>query len=195
MIEDILANKASLRQKMFKLRAELSKSECEENSAIICQRILDSSYIKEYDNFILYYPFQNEVDLLALAEALLKLKKGVYFPRYIKAEKRYDLAKIDSLTTDFKVGKFGIKEPIKEAQSYVEKNTKAIWLIPGVGFDKKGNRLGRGGGYYDRFLSTMKGVFIAVAHGFQLIEEIPTEKHDIKVNTVVTEKSFFTMNT
>ena len=61
-------------------------------------------------------------------------------------------------------------------------------LIPGLGFDKKGNRLGRGKGFYDDLLKNFKGTKIGVCHHFQLINEIPIESWDIKMNYICTEK-------
>ena len=62
-------------------------------------------------------------------------------------------------------------------------------VVPGVAFDRTGNRLGRGGGYYDRFLSGFQGVTAAVAFSFQLLDQIPIEKHDIPVDLVVTPQN------
>jgi len=60
-------------------------------------------------------------------------------------------------------------------------------LVPGVAFDRSGNRLGRGGGYYDRLLKGYSGSVTAVAFNFQLFETIPTSAHDVPVGTIVTE--------
>jgi 5-formyltetrahydrofolate cyclo-ligase len=64
----------------------------------------------------------------------------------------------------------------------------AVWFVPGLGFDNRGNRLGRGGGYYDRFLHRQSGFFVAVAYDWQLLDSIPYEAHDAKIDALVTDK-------
>jgi 5-formyltetrahydrofolate cyclo-ligase len=82
-------------------------------------------------------------------------------------------------------GAYGIQEPTGELFSDYNKIDLAI--IPGVSFDKVGNRLGRGKGYYDRLLPKIKAFKIGICFSFQLSEDIPTEPHDTKMNLVVTE--------
>jgi 5-formyltetrahydrofolate cyclo-ligase len=79
----------------------------------------------------------------------------------------------------------GVKEPAGENSTNYNKIDLAI--IPGVAFDRKLNRLGRGKGYYDRFLSTLKAPKIGVCFDFQLFDDIPVALHDIKMNLLVSE--------
>jgi len=172
-------------------RKQLTTQQVDEHSRLICQQIVSGELLKLSNDFILYYPFQNEVDLLPLAEVLINAGKDIYFPRYDKVKKRYDLAKIESLSTDFVKGKFGIMEPIATAKSFEKDSLKATWFIPGVAFDQNGNRLGRGGGYYDRFLNKTDGMFVGVAHQVQLVDSVPSEEHDMKMDWLVTEKKTY----
>jgi 5-formyltetrahydrofolate cyclo-ligase len=190
-MNDVLATKKRIRQEISRERERLTDKQCLENSQCICDMITKSALIKDSDDFILYYPFQNEVDLLPCAEFLLKNRKNIYFPRFNLTSKSYDLAIIKSLEKDFVKGKFGIMEPSVVAEGVHSDFSQAVWFIPGVAFDKKGNRLGRGGGYYDRFLNSHKGTFVAVAHQIQLVEQVPLEAHDMKVDWLVTEKNIY----
>ncbi len=88
-------------------------------------------------------------------------------------------------SSELRTGAYGIQEPSGELFSDYNKIDLAI--IPGVSFDKVGNRLGRGKGYYDRLLPKIKAFKIGTCFSFQLSEEIPTEPHDTKMNLVVTE--------
>jgi 5-formyltetrahydrofolate cyclo-ligase len=96
--------------------------------------------------------------------------------------------KIDSFE-DLEPGTMGILEPIKK-RSIIDAHKLDIILVPGVAFDRKGNRVGYGLAYYDRFLkkfspSTVK---IALAYDFQVVSDIPCEKHDQVVDIIITER-------
>ncbi len=88
-------------------------------------------------------------------------------------------------SSELRTGAYGIQEPTGELFS--DYNIIDLAIIPGVSFDKVGNRLGRGKGYYDRLLPKIKAFKIGICFSFQLSEEIPTEPHDTKMNLVVTE--------
>ncbi|HEC88549.1 MAG TPA: 5-formyltetrahydrofolate cyclo-ligase, partial [Thermoplasmata archaeon] len=83
-------------------------------------------------------------------------------------------------------GEYGILEPRKEFLRI--ENNADIFIIPGIVFDEDGNRIGYGGGYFDRFLSDFKGKKIALAYEFQIIKKMPNEKHDVKMDFIVTDK-------
>ena len=94
--------------------------------------------------------------------------------------------KIDSLE-NLVTGKFGIrsvKDPIKIDPSQID-----LIIVPGAGFDRLGNRLGLGGGFYDRFLQkTPRALKIALAFQFQIVDKIPVESHDQKIDAIVTSE-------
>lgn len=88
--------------------------------------------------------------------------------------------------------KFGIKEPNQESAKIIKPDKKTLIIIPSVGLDKKGNRLGMGAGYYDRYLEKhTKGITLGCVFSFALLEKIPSENHDIKVHYIITEKESF----
>lgn len=84
-----------------------------------------------------------------------------------------------------KVGAFGIIEPIGEV---IDIKSIDLIIVPGVAFDKNLNRLGRGKGYYDRLLINSNAFFVGVGYDLQVLEDIPTEPHDIKMNCIITER-------
>ncbi|MCK5834787.1 MAG: hypothetical protein KAG98_03525, partial [Lentisphaeria bacterium] len=130
-MKKIADTKKSLRLRIAKERANLALEQVDEYSRLICDQIVKSELLSLGHDFILYYPFQNEVNLLPLAEYLLNAGKAIYFPRYDKANESYDLAKIESLSNDFVKGKFGIMEPIATAEGFKGDSLKATWFIPG----------------------------------------------------------------
>lgn len=84
-----------------------------------------------------------------------------------------------------KVGAFGIKEPEGEE---INIETIDIIIVPGVAFDREHNRLGRGKGFYDRLLSQSKSCFVGIGYDIQVIDSVPTQPHDIKMNYIITER-------
>lgn len=87
---------------------------------------------------------------------------------------------------DLKTGKFGIKEPI--GVPFTDYASIDIAIIPGVAFDHKGNRLGRGKGYYDRLLRYIPAYKVGICFPFQLIEEVPAEEFDIRMDIIITNR-------
>ena len=90
---------------------------------------------------------------------------------------------------DLEKGAYGILEPV----SPVEVNPKEVdvVLVPGIAFSKRGDRLGFGKGYYDKFLADFTGAKIGICYDFQMVADIPSSPHDIKMNAIVTEKRMY----
>lgn len=95
--------------------------------------------------------------------------------------------KINSLE-NLVTSSYGILEPVGDKSNFNVDNLGLI-VMPGLAFDKQGNRLGYGGGYYDKFLSSNKidNKKIALAYDFQVLDKVPSEKHDIKIDSIITE--------
>ncbi|MGA2855030.1 MAG: 5-formyltetrahydrofolate cyclo-ligase, partial [Verrucomicrobiota bacterium] len=106
-------------------------------------------------------------------------------PFFYAATKSYSARRVQNLTADISTGKFGIREPVANCPEIPPEKFDLI-LVPGVAFDWNGNRLGRGQGFYDRLLNKIRGVKCGVGYDFQLIEKVPAEQHDARVNFVVT---------
>ncbi|NLG14647.1 MAG: 5-formyltetrahydrofolate cyclo-ligase [Lentisphaerae bacterium] len=112
-------------------------------------------------------------------------------PRYASLSSSYELVRIDDLGRDMRPGRYGILEPIAERIGFRREDLDFsglfVWLVPGLGFDRFGHRLGRGGGYYDRLLGFHRGVRVGVCYDCQLFASLPHESHDLPVDWVVTE--------
>lgn len=87
---------------------------------------------------------------------------------------------------DLIVGRFGVREP--RHLRWADSDTPDFWLIPGVGFDRQGNRLGHGAGYYDRLLAKAPGIRAGIAFAFQVLDGLAVEAHDVGMNLVITEQ-------
>jgi 5-formyltetrahydrofolate cyclo-ligase len=114
-------------------------------------------------------------------------KKNVIVPITDKKNKRLILSKLEKWD-DLSPGVYNILEPRKEKIKEASIDEIDLIIVPGVGFDEKGNRIGHGIGFYDKLLKDSKSKFIGLAFEFQVIKNIPIEKHDIKMDKIVTEK-------
>lgn len=139
----------------------------------------------------LYCAMAGEIDLTEMCETLNRQGKETLLPRYNEAAEAYEMAKVESLLQDTKVGHYGIREPRRDCPaSRPEKlnGRDTVWCVPGLAFDASGNRLGRGGGYYDRLLKNASGAKIGIAYDFQVLDAVPTTRHDVAMDLVVTER-------
>jgi len=176
-------SKNATRKLMLELRKGMILSEVSEKSRNIVNRILVKESYKKADCIYAYIGTRNEVDLQALIEDAWMKGKRVAVPRVCGQDMSFYY--IESYA-DLVKGNFGILEPKDGAMQAEEKD--ALMLIPGVAYDKMGNRIGYGGGYYDRYLSGVHNHYIiAPAYEFQIVNMLASEKHDIQVDEIISE--------
>ena len=124
------------------------------------------------------------VSLQTLFSGCWKLDKRTCIPVFNEETKHYEMAEIIE-DTPCRIGHYGIREPLSPA--FVAMNEIDLVAVPGVAFDPNGNRLGRGGGYYDRLLEGFCGHATGIAFDFQLLPRVPADAHDQPVGCIVTE--------
>ncbi len=154
-------------------------------SRAICEAIQGLEVWKQARYVLLYSPSPTEPDVMPLANNGLRQEKCIAFPRFDPAEGIYKAALVQDTKHQLRKGKFGILEPVAECSELPIQSTDLI-LVPGMGFDTHGWRLGRGAGYYDRLLATTNGTRIGVAYNWQIAETIPHEPHDVRMNWILT---------
>jgi 5-formyltetrahydrofolate cyclo-ligase len=125
-----------------------------------------------------YMPLPDEVDITPLFQAL---EKTFYIPAFNDASGSYRMAQ---LTTELKKGRFGISEPAVPV--FAAEDELDLIIVPGVAFDFSGNRIGRGGGFYDRLLPQYRAVRAGICFDFQCLETVPAKVHDVRMDWVVT---------
>lgn len=163
------------------------------NAEIIVNRYLDSEYFKKADIIFAYSSMKDEIPTERIVQTALKSGKKVALPKVISPVS--DGAKMEFLLVDVNTlyinGVYGIMEPESgERISPAGGNDRIEILIPGLCFDLTKNRIGYGGGYYDRYLSQFdreKFHITALAYEYQIFEVIPTDEYDSKVDLVITE--------
>jgi 5-formyltetrahydrofolate cyclo-ligase len=180
--------KHSLRAAALAQRSLLSRSESLARSRLIQARVLQFPPYLLSRSVALYNPIQNEVETGAIRDHALVTGKNVFFPRF-GPEDSLELIKIGS-ATEFSPGRFGILEPTGEGRLAGRDREELVVFVPGVAFDLRGNRLGRGKGWYDRLIKELgKATLAAIAYDFQIVDEVPAEEWDQRVHYVITERS------
>ncbi len=177
-------NKYQIRKKILKLR----KSKNLENNHINFKELM--KFVRYQKNIKIvggYFPFNKEIDDLKILQALEKKKYLITLPK-IKKNNQMDFFEW-SFTQPLIINKYGIPEPISNNIRYPD-----LLLVPLVAYDKKFNRIGYGGGYYDRFLKKIskrkKIVTVGLAYSFQKVINIPINDYDIKLDYIITDKKY-----
>tara|TARA_B100000902_G_C27130411_1_gene823305 strand:+ start:465 stop:1004 length:540 start_codon:yes stop_codon:yes gene_type:complete len=133
-----------------------------------------------------YYPYNYEIDIIEILEKLEKKKYKIALPK-IKKNNQMDFYSW-SFKEPLYINKYGIPEPVSKKKNYPN-----ILFVPLVAFDNQNNRIGYGGGFYDRYINKInkkKNILtIGFAHSFQKVKKIKTNKYDIKLDLIITEKS------
>ncbi len=180
--------KKALRKEIFKLRKALSKDDCHARSEAIMDNISKRGFLGGKHSVHLYYPINNEVNTVNLIEQLWADGTEVIMPRTDIPGKKIDNYRVSSFD-QLEETTFNLLEPKVSTPKHT--GDCDIILIPGLAFDHNLNRLGYGGGFYDRFLADSSALKVAVAYDFQVKESIPSEAHDIKMNFIVTEQRVY----
>ena len=163
-----------------KLKILTESAKLKESQAII-QKINSLPIWQEAKVISLYSPTSDEVNLLPL---LMNDDKAFCFPRYREINKAYELALVDDFSSQVSSGKYGILEPQTTCSS-IDRKKIDLWLVPALAYDLQGYRLGHGYGYYDKLLYQSSGYRIGICFQCQLVDKLPFQIHDEKVNKVI----------
>jgi len=182
--------KAQLRKRLLERRDAIPPEVRRAKDRSIHERLASTEQFREAGIVFLFASFRTEVDTLALIKKLLSDGKRVVLPKVEREQRRlllYEIKNIEELIP----GYMGIPEPATTTEDrLIDPDSVDVIVIPGAGYDLHGNRIGYGGGYYDRLLSGLTGnkPVIAPAYEEQIVDEITAEPHDIKVGTIVTDR-------
>ncbi len=182
-----MEDKKSLRKKTQLERDRLTAAEKAEKSKTITLKFLDTDDYKKANSILIYHPFRSEIDTTQIIEKALKDGKKVILPKV--KNKNLNLFFVEDLQSQLKKGAFGIMEPIESTCPEAEPGQIDLAVIPGVCFDKSLNRVGYGGGFYDRLIPLLpEGVKkIALCFDLQIVPKIPVSRSDRKVDRIITE--------
>lgn len=182
---DLQIKKDKIRKEILAKRNILSDKDINKKSDLIIKNL--ASYIENVQNIMIFMDMKTEVKITKLLE--------------LYPNKNFFISKItNSKNREMKINKYNKNELILHKFGYYESSSNDFYdeeildvvIVPALAFDSKKNRIGFGGGYYDTFLEKVrkknnKVLFIGVCYDFQIIDSVPTEKHDVTLDFVVSE--------
>ena len=176
-------NKSEIRKKILKIRKQKSSKSLNINFEYLLKILKKNINIGKVIGG--YYPYNYEIDAIEILKNLEKQNYKISLPK-IKKNSQMDFFYWSS-QDPLQINKYGIPEPTSDKM--VAPN---ILLVPLVAFDKNNNRIGYGGGFYDRYIKRIKKIkkiiTIGLAYSFQRIDQIPADKYDVKLDFIVTNK-------
>lgn len=185
-----LKNKKEVRRAILEHRDNIGANIKEEWDKKIFSKLMNSEDYKNADVIFVFVSFRSEVDTHRIIVQALKDSKTICVPKINVKEKEMEIFKIENLE-ELKLGYYGILEPREDCQK-VDCNYIDLILMPGAAFDNQGGRVGYGGGFYDRFLKRMnkKVKRIALAYEFQVLDKVPVEEFDVRIDGIITNEKY-----
>jgi len=187
---EIRKHKTEIREYYLAKRRALEEDVRAQRNEKICKNMLASAAFGYADVLLMYYPKPDEIDIRPVAEAALAAGKKIAFPRCNPADHTMVFHFVSSLD-ELCPGSYNIMEPSAALPAFttdMAENCNVACIVPAVVFDKKGFRIGYGGGYYDKYLSRHPDhPTMAAAFEFQIFDEVPAEDTDILPDQIVTE--------
>ena len=181
--------KNSIRKEILKKRDDIPQKIKKEKNVLIKKKLFSLHEFINAEVLFFYASFRSEVETHTMIRESLEMAKRVLLPKVQVDGHRIKLYEIQDIN-ELSPGYMGIPEPPFTNAYSISIDEANIIIIPGVAFDYSGNRLGYGGGYYDMLLAqkTKKAPIIALAYEEQLVEKVPSEPHDVKIDMLITDK-------
>ena len=166
-------------RKMIRLRKQQHTAD---ESSVVIARLKENPRFSQAQTILLYSALPDEVQTQSLLDELTAAGKTVLLPKVVSSEdmelRRY------TGTSSLQPGAYGIMEPA--GTLFTDYAAIDVAVVPGMAFDVQGHRLGRGKGYYDRFLAKVPGVYkIGLCFSWQMVDEVPSEANDITMDEVM----------
>lgn len=191
-------NSASrLRQTLRAQRRALTLPEQQQHSKALCHSLIRTKYYRTARQLACYIANDGEIDPMPLIEHAWLMKKTVYLPVLSPLQNKLYFAPYEA-NSSLRLNRFNIPEPDCTPGHWKTARQLDLLLLPLVAFDPQGNRLGMGGGFYDRSLAYLqhrrywrKPFLLGLAHELQKVKKLDTQSWDIPLNGIMTEKQFY----
>ncbi|MFZ5827032.1 MAG: 5-formyltetrahydrofolate cyclo-ligase [Bacillota bacterium] len=187
-----------MRKQMIAARQALPTEERAEWSRRAQENLIRSPWWEPARTVMLYLPIKGEVETALLVAEARKRWKRIVLPRVERSPKRLALHRWTGEPADLVVGTYNILEPAEHLPR-VEHGEIDLVVVPGVAFDRWGNRMGYGGGYYDRTLPLIgaynkTAAFLGLAYAMQvqMMKPLPWEEHDVQLDGIITQSGVIT---
>lgn len=179
--------KEQLRKKILGKLLSQNPEERRRKSDLIKKKLFKQKEFKSARYIMFYVSKKEEVDTSSMIEEALELGKKVMVPVTSVKEKKLICSLIKEPKKDLSIGPYGVRQPKKSRIKPVGVEKIDLVVVPGIAFDRKNNRLGRGAGYYDRFLRQIpeRVPKIGLAFGFQVQRRLPVLLHDVTVTKLL----------
>ncbi len=188
---------AEIRQQIRNQRQSLSANTQQQHSTTLCQNIIKQKSYRNSQHVACYLANDGEIDPQSLIEHAWFAKKKVYLPVLSPLKNSLYFAPFEE-NTRFKYNRFNIAEPICQPSHWLKASQLDLLLLPLVAFDDFGNRVGMGGGFYDRTLAYLqhrqlwrKPALMGLAHEIQKVDQLQTQSWDIPLDCIITEKQSY----
>lgn len=181
-------DKPQLRQQIRTLLTAMTAQQRIDKSQMACKNLVDTPEFRSASTIMAFLSLQHETDTAPFILYAWQHNKTIAVPKISWQQRHMIAVVINSLETGIATEAGGLRNPVTGVPVPLEDID--LIITPGLAFDKKGNRLGRGGSYYDRFFSNEKLRAVKCGFGFseQLLDEVPTLPHDRPVDMMVTDK-------
>ncbi len=189
MIGDLKQAKQQMRVRARAALAAVAPGDAAAWSLDLCRRLADTLEFKQARTLMAFLPIPGEPDLTAACRGALSAGKRLCLARLDWDRGTLTPAIVRSVDVGLVAGRHGIREPAADAPT-VDPSAIDLVLVPGLAFDDRGGRLGRGGGYYDRFLAPLSVATAGVAFELQLVPRVPVESRDFPMGAIATERRF-----
>lgn len=181
----ICGEKHALRQQVASRVRAMGADQREQDSANARSLLKSQRLWTEAKTVLFFAPLPLELDIWPLLVEGRLSGKTIALPRFSEPDQTYRACEVRDLAGDLCRGRFGIREPSVKCAEIPLKQLDLV-LAPGVAFDVRGRRLGRGKGYYDRLLAAVRGSRCGVAFEQQMVAAVPVEPHDVSVDCILT---------
>ena len=196
MLIHSLTSRRNSRRAILTTRDALSAGDRRRFSTVIAETFRRHRVFQDHKNFFIYCSVRSEVETTLVQRYCLHAGKTVSVPLTAPEESRLFPVLLTDPENELAPGSFGIPEPIPPVAARARLHPSAIQVavLPGLVFDRAGNRLGYGGGYYDRFLAheAPKALRVGLAFSLQVVESLPAQPHDVPLDLLITEQEVLT---
>jgi 5-formyltetrahydrofolate cyclo-ligase len=193
-----MRTKKELRKEMKLVLAALPKEQFKTEGVEAAKRLAESPLWKKHSRVLIYLSMPDELDTSALLDIAFREGKEVYSPK-VEGEGLMRFFRVTSDSSSWVTGAFDIREPAGREEDVLDFDGGGVLVVsPGLAFDRKGNRMGRGKGFYDRFYEKLfklcpASSICALCMSCAIVDEVPTEEFDYKVNAICTREEFISI--
>lgn len=186
-------DKIAYRKKAMKSLKNLPANDKEQIEQKLIEKLLDASIWKNAKTIGITLAQGFEWKTRPIIEAGWNEGKNICVPKCNPVNKALTFYELDSFE-QLEVAFYNLLEPKPELTKKISKNAMELLVVPGILFDKNGYRIGFGGGYYDRFLVNYQHATASLCSTFQLVDQVPHDHYDIRVNHLITENGILSTN-